>query len=278
MQTARTSIAYLFLSALPLLAFAQTQPVNSPNYAMLTHIPVETKFIVTDQLQQIYAVTPNNTIIKFVPKGTSDYQEQYRFSNNTLGELDHLDATDPFNLLLYYPDYQTIITLDRTLNQTGSFNLIAAGVVQARTAALSNDGYIWVYDEAAFQLRQLNRTGKALLESQQLSLLLPQAPQAHQLTARENLVYLSDPQLGILVFNNFGQYLKLIPLQNIAKFQILDKLLIYKRGNTLELYNLITSQHSVMSLPTGLNESDQVQVQQGRLFVQKKDRIEIYSF
>jgi len=250
---------------------------QEPTISSSTSIPIEAQFITSDKLQHIYIVTLNNTIIKFTPDGNPDsYREQYRFSNNTLGELAYIDATDPFNLLLYYPDYQLIIILDRTLNKISELSLLDANVIQVNTIGLSNDGNVWVYDEAAFLLKKLNKTGEILVESQNLSLLLPQAPKPIQIIARENFVYLNDPALGILVFNNFGQYVKLIPIQNITNFQILDNQLIYKENNVLRFYNLQSFRTSDITLPQPIDAEDQVQMQQGHIYIKRKNRIDIY--
>lgn len=265
---------FFILILLSQLGFSQES-----TFSLLGTIPIESKLIITDKLQQIYAVTYNNTVIKFMPDNNNinNYNEQYLFSNNTLGELSYLDATDPFNLLLYYADYQKIVTLDRTLTKIGELSLINADVVQVNTIALSNDGNVWVYDEAAFLLKKLDRNGNIRLESQNLSLLLSKAPKPIQIVARENSVYLNDPILGILVFNNFGQYVKLIPILDIGHFQILDNQLIYKQKEQLYIYNLQSFRTTNLKLPTTILSDDQVQVQQGRLFVRKKEGIEIYD-
>lgn len=265
---------FLILILLVQLGFSQESA-----FSLLGTIPIETKFIVTDKLQQIYAVTYHNTVIKFTPdnENRNHYKEQYRFSNNTLGELSYVDATDPFNLILYYPDYQEVVTLDRTLTKIGALSLLNANVIQANTIALSNDGNVWIYDEAAFLLKKLDKNGNVLVESQNLSLLLSKAPKPIQLIARENAVYLNDPTLGIFVFNNFGQYVKLIPILDIVHFQILDNRLIYKQGKTLHLYNFQSFQSNNLPLPGEVSAEDPVQVQQGRLFVRKKEGINIYK-
>lgn len=256
-----------------IVSFSRTARGQDSTFQLIHTIFITTEFFVTDKLQQTYAVTPQNTIIKYTPDG----KEQYRFSNNTLGNLGYVDATDPFNLLLYYPDYQLVVTLDRTLNETGRFSLIEAGVVQARTAGLSNDGNIWVYDEASFQLRKFSRTGDILFESQNLSLVLAKVSQPIQIIARENWVYLNDPAQGILIFDNFGQYFKTIAIQNISSFQILDSYLVYKQEKKILLYDLKSFFTNTIQLPENVEETNQIQIQKNRLFV-KKDKIEVYNF
>lgn len=253
---------------------APAQTIPSSSYHLISPIPIETKFIATDKLQHIYAVTPKNEVVKYAADG----KELYRFSNNTLGNLAYIDTTDPFNLLLYYPDYQLIITLDRTMNKIGELNLLDANALQVNAIGLSNDGNIWLYDEANFRLRKVDRNGQTLAESQNMSLLLTQAPRPTQLVARENRVYLADPALGVLVFNNFGQYDKTIDLKGIFAFQILENQLIFQEETKLNAYDFKSFLITEMALPAGVDVGVQVQIQKNRLFVRKPDVIKVFSW
>lgn len=270
MNTKLLNLLWILLLAMP----APAQTTSSLSYHLLTIIPIETKFVATDKLQHIYAVTPKNEVIKYAADG----RELYRFSNNTLGDLFYIDTTDPFNLLLYYPDYQLIITLDRTLNKTGELSLVDASALQVNAIGLSNDGNIWLYDEANFRLRKVDQYGQTLAESQNMSLLLIQAPRPAQLVARENRVYLADPTLGILVFNNFGQYDKTIDLKGVSAFQVLENRLVFQKKTKLKAYDFKSFLVTEMALPEGVETSDQVQIQKNRLFVKKPEVIEIYAF
>ncbi|MDX1943466.1 MAG: hypothetical protein SFU99_23065 [Saprospiraceae bacterium] len=271
MNKYKINIIYILFLAVPICAHTQT--ITPSPYRPITQISLKAKFIATDKLQQIYAVTPKNEIIKYAP----DCIKLYHYSNNTLGDLIYLDTTDPFNLLLYYTDYQIIITLDRTLNKTGELNLLNANALQVSTIGMSNDGNIWLYDQATFQLRKVDQDGKTLSESQNLNLLLPQAPKPTQLIARDNWVYLCDPDLGILVFNNFGQYDKTLDLKGVSAFQIIENRIFFREGNCLKVYDLKSFLISEIPLPEGIAAEDEVQIQQNRLFVKKIDRIEIYE-
>ncbi len=239
----------------------------------MLRLSLPAKSLTTDKLQQLYAATPKNEVVKYAPDG----KELYRFSNNILGDLTYLDASDPFNLLLYYADYQILITLDRTLNKTAEISLLDANALQVSAIGMSNDGNIWLYDQAAFRLRKIDPSGKTLSESQNLNLLLPQAPMPTQLIARDNWVYLCDPDLGILVFNNFGQYDKTIDLKGVSAFQVLENRIFFREGNRLNVYDLKSFLISEIPLPEGIAAEDHVQIQKNRLFVKKIDSIEIYE-
>ena len=241
-------------------------------YTLLTTIPVETRFFTTDKLQQVYAVTPTNELIKYDAKGT----ELFRFNNNTQGELGWVDATDPFNVLLYYPDFQVAITLDRTLSITSETNLWAFDLVNVQAVGTSLDNQLWIYDDQSFQLKKIDRSGQVLAESNNLNLILPTAPRPVSIQARENRVYVNDPEMGILVFDNFGQYIRLLDLKGLAHFQVWQDRLFYQQDTTLLAYDLRSFLTTQMALPEGVKATDQVRLQRELLFVRKGEGIEVW--
>ena len=125
------------------------QPSNVA-YSLQESIPGQFAYFTTDKLKRIYAVTDDNELIQYDSNG----KELFRYNNNTLGELTYIDTSNPFNLLLFYSEFQTVITLDRTLSPTGNLNLLTTEVGDAAAVALSNDNQLWVYDAASLQLKK----------------------------------------------------------------------------------------------------------------------------
>ncbi len=192
-------------------------------FQSLFQIAQPAKMLVGDKLQQFYLVTPANEVIKY----SADGQLLYRYNNNTLGQLAHIDATDPFQLLLYYPDFQVVLLLDRTLNPLGQYRLGQHGLLQPEPLGMSNDNLLWVYDQATFRLQKLDRQGRVIAQSDDLNLLLGYPLQPTHLLARHNAVYLNNPATGILIFDNFGQYLRILPITGVERIQILDDTFIW---------------------------------------------------
>ncbi len=240
--------------------------------APLVTIEVDNRFFTTDKLQQIYVITPTNELIKYTTQG----QELFRFNNNTLGDLAWVDTTDPFNLLLFYPDYQVVITLDRTLSLTSETSLWAFDFVDVQAVGTSNDNQLWLYDEVAFKLKKINRAGEVLAASENLNLLLPRSPQPRRILARDNWVYLNDPELGFLRFDNFGQFDRRIDLPGIRDFQVWENRIIYQRDRQLVLYDLRAFQERTVELPEVAAEAEQLRLQRDRLFLRFADRIEVH--
>ncbi len=243
-------------------------------FRLLFQIPQPAKRIAADKLRQLYVVTPANEVIKYSPEG----RVLYRFNNNTLGDLGLIDATDPFNLLLYYPDFQIVLILDRTLNPLGEYNLWEYGLFQPRAVGMANDNLLWVYDEIAFRLKKLNRQGHVVTQSDDLNLLLARPPKPVALMARNNQVYLNDPQAGILLFDNFGQYLRAIPVTGAEHFHTFDdESLWYFSAGYWTRYDLSTLQPDPQPAPPEIAGKSQALFFRERAYVLHDNGIEVWG-
>jgi len=258
---------------------AKTAPpvtnTDTSAYELIKEINIQAKWMATDKLQQLYLITIENEIIKYSPEG----KELFRFCNNTLGDLTHIDITNPFSVLLYYPDFLTVYTLDRTLNKTGEFNLLDLNLTDVVTIGMSNDNNVWLYDFVFHRIKKINRNGEVLRESiinlsnEFESPLLP-----NFILERENWLYVNDPNLGILVFDIYAQYQKTIDIKNLTYFQIIDNQLIYKEKEKLKSFHLKSLATQIIDLPKGVSLENQIAIQKSKLFVRKKDGVEVYSF
>ena len=99
---------------------------------------IDCKYFTTDNLCDIYIITNKNEIIKFDDLG---YFEG-RYANKKMGNLASVDATNPFKLLLFYPDFQTITLLDRLLNPISSLVLSDYGIRQAKCVCASRNAFL----------------------------------------------------------------------------------------------------------------------------------------
>ncbi len=249
--------------------------LNQSTPRLLATLPEPAAAFTTDPLNHLYLITPDNTLIKY----DADGRELFRFSDNTLGTLAHLDASNPFRLLLFYPDMQQVRFLDRTLAPIGSLDLGALGFWQVPALALSSDNQLWLYDPRTFQLKKLDARGKVLLHSSDLQLLLGQAPQPTFLLEARQTVFLLDPARGIHLFDLFGQYLKTLPLQGLRRFQVLDERLIYRNpAGRMEAFHLQSLLTQTLSLPEGLPPFEELRFGKGRLFLLHQRRLHIFDW
>jgi hypothetical protein len=220
------------------------------------------KNFTTDNLGNIYSLTVDNQVVKYNPDGV----EQFRYLNKTLGEPSLLDATNPFHLLLFFPQHQTVLTLDRTLSVSGQFNLLQMGFLGAKAVGMASDGHLWVYDETSFLLKKISADGTVIAQSGDLSLATGQSLHPIFLVEREQTVFLNDPAIGILIFDAFGQYRKTIPLLGLSEFQEMDEQLIYFREGQLWSFHLTALLERPFTLTFDLSKVEKLQVSKGVVF------------
>ncbi len=245
------------------------------SYHHILSIPIEAKSIATDHLQNIYAITNNNEIVKYNSKG----QELFRFNENTQGNLAFVDTSNPLNLLLFYPDFQTVLLLDRTLTEQVRIGLQNLDIPVVTAIGWARDNQIWIYDELNFKLKKINTKEELTASSENLSLILPEIPHPLQIKVYDNWVCLNDPAMGVLVFDQFGQYDRTIPLKGLNSIQILGDALVAQRVDSSALqYNLMTGQTHSIQLPATLAPDATLHWQKGFLMALGPESIEVFAF
>ncbi|MBV6654584.1 MAG: hypothetical protein KI786_12540 [Mameliella sp.] len=245
---------------------ALTLPDTLP--ADLRHLhtlPKPCQDFTTDKLQNVYTIDQNNRVDKFGPDGTI----QFHYNNNTRGTLQYIDPTDPFNLLLFYPELQVIASLDRTMNETAVFELFTAGIFNATAIGLATDNNIWVYDQAAFRLKKVGQNGEVLVQSDNLSALLDTPPMATQLLANNNILYVNSPEHGIYIFDNFGQFHQVLPYKGVLTIQLQDDILIMYEAEQVRAYNPETLNDQV--LKENFDAYSQYRYQGNRIYLKDKE-------
>ena len=257
---------------LPLLVMGQSEQ-KPLDYALLHTLDISSAVFTTDQLRNVYTVTKTNEVIKYTPAG----QVQFRYNNNTLGALNFIDATDPFNLLLFYPDFRRVILLDRTLSETGAFDLFNLDVIDVPAVGISSDNNLWMYDDIKFILKKIDRNGKVVQASNNLSLVLGKTLMPNFILERNNGLYVNDPEAGILVFDLFGNYTKTIDIKGLTQFQIVDQQLIYWQDGKLNVFNLKSLQTRSLDLALPPGEEQMVRIEKDRLYVRTGPSLNIYQ-
>ncbi|MDB5190643.1 MAG: hypothetical protein JWQ96_206 [Segetibacter sp.] len=235
----KTLITILIFYSLSLPAFAQKDSLLKTKLLFTYHSPV-TNFT-TDNLGNIYIISPTNQIKKINEKGDSIavYNDVRRY-----GKLYSVDATNPLKTLAYYRDFSTLIVLDRLLNVRNTIDLRQQNIFQVKVACISYDNNVWVYDEADSKIKKIDETGKILLESNDLRQVFDNVPSPEYIYDRDGQLYLYDPKKGLYTFDYYGGFKSKVALLGIQDFQVFDKntitgsdstsFLMYKPG-TLQL-------------------------------------------
>lgn len=234
---------------------------------------VEIKYAITDKLQQVYIITPEDVVIKYDNRG----REVGRYTNNYLGELEMVDPTNPINVVLYYPDQQTLVTLDVTMNEIARTNLVSFGFFNIEALCSTNDGNLWVLDGMEFRLKKINRHGKILYTSQNLMLLMGEPFKPIKLLERNNQVFALDPTKGIFVFDNMGNFDRRYDIRGVEYMQFFGGNLYYfENGSPMEL-NTSLFLNRFVNLPTDDDEDILFfNIQLDRCYLFRSDRFEVW--
>lgn len=248
--------------------------LQAQEYQLVQTIETEAHYFSTDKLQNIYLASPQNEVVKYDKTGKAIF----RYNNNRLGDLTLIDASNPFKIGLFYPELGNLIFLDRTMTQTGDFRLFDFNLIQIDAIALAADNNIWIYDKLDFALKKIDQNGALVFESGDLSLTLDEPISPNFLIEREQQIYVNDPNIGILVFDVFGQYEKTLEFKNLETFQILDGRLLFFQNGQLQAFNLQSLLMQEVKLPEGVGKDVEVLVQKNRLYVLENGELRIFEF
>ena len=258
----------LVLSSITLIAQEELDEIEEfeekqSEYQLIKTLPVEVSSLSTDKLQNVFIVNKKGEVVKYNSKG----ERLLLFNEFSLGMPTHIDATNPFQILLFYPDQSTVVLLNNTLNKIAEFDFLDLNLDFVNTICFSNNGKIWLYDVTTFKLKKVDRNNQVLLESEDLSLILGNSLNPNFMLERNNQLYVNDPASGIYVFDVYGEFVRKLPLLDLESFQVLGNQLLYFKDGTLNSLNLQSLTNRELSLPQEVDVDDFVRVEKGRLFI-----------
>lgn len=221
----------------------------------------------TDQFGNYYDIR-NVEIKKYSNKGVL----LYTYSNNLLGEITSVDVFNPMKILVYFKEFTKIVTLDNTLSPTSSIiDLTTLDIDETSLVCRSYNDGIWYYNPIRFELTRKNNELITTNKSVQLANLLNKNIQPNFLIEYNNQVYLNDPEVGILVFDNFGTYIKTLPIFGLTNFQVKEKYLLYvNEKNEIMIYDFFTLENLTYKKST-LKDIRSVRIEQNQIYILTKE-------
>ena len=246
--------------------------LSATSFTLISTYDTKANSMAVDNFGSFYTASDNG-VLKFSPEG----KFLYRFDEFRYGKIGMIDVSNPMKMLVFYPDFMTVVILDRFLAPLNTYNFFELGYQNISAIASSTDGRLWFYDNIEFKLKKLDEAGKVMRESQQLNVVMEQAPNPNFMVEHDNKVYLNDPAIGIMVFDIFGSYEKTIPLKGLKKFQVLQDQIIYYENNQLSSYNSFTLELKSLALPDTAAVSLAV-LEKNRLGIMKKERVDFYKY
>ena len=141
-------VILIFLLCLPMLTMSQYK--NDVVSQMKLQFVVADEYIGEDSFGFQYFIK-NNTFFKLKEK------ETWQYKNISLGKIAKVDIQNPLRIVLFYENFNTVITLDNQLNeiQKHNFSDFIEGVVVAATGNATNNS-LWIFNSLNQQLGLFN--------------------------------------------------------------------------------------------------------------------------
>ena len=263
---------------------AQTKPVPQPNSASVNKsdsfftfersIPGNYIYLNVDVLDNIYLITSGNQLKKLNSHGDSlaAFNDVKKYGNPS-----YIDVNNPLKILVYYKNYSTVVILDRLLTQRNIINLRKQNIFSVKAIATSYDNNIWVFDEQDLKLKKINEAGNLILESSDMRQLTDTVPSPQQIIDSDNLVYLYDDKKGFYIFDYYGALKNTIPFLNWSDVAISGNRMMGFSERKLYSYQLNSLNLKTYQLPPFFSDYDAIKAVNGKVYLLKKDAVEIYS-
>lgn len=179
---------------------------------------------VVDYSGNIFVSTINGDIRKF----NNQCEEQLVFSPMKTGKIKQLNIWSQFKVFAFYEELQEYVVLNRFLTSPVRYSLSNLKVGYVSNATLNFQQNLWLIDESDFMLKLIDLERNEVVTSQQLNQHLDIAN--HEITnliESKGRLYLIDNRYGILIYDNFGNYVDKIEAKGVISVSFEKESLIY---------------------------------------------------
>lgn len=227
-----------------------------------------------DVLDNIYLITPGNQLKKLNSQGDSlaVFNDVKKYGNPS-----YIDVNNPLKILVYYKNYSTVVILDRLLIPRNTINLRKQNIFSVKAIATSYDNNIWVFDEQDLKLKKINEEGNLVLESADMRQLTDSVPSPQQIIDSDNMVYLYDDKKGFYIFDYYGALKNSLSFLNWTDVAISGSKVMGFSENNLLSYQLKSLNLKTYQLPSFFRNHEAIKAVNGKVYLLKKDSIDIYS-
>lgn len=234
-------------------------------------LDVNATYFSLDKLGNIYIVEEGN-IFKYDSTGN----KLYTFSNKGNGNIDFIDAGNPFRILVYVKNFSMIYFLDNHLALQSTLDLRQQLFTDVWPVCISgNDGF-WIYDRQTFSLKKLDGTLKIIAQSQPLNLTVTDEIKPVMMQEGESYLVLLNAESGFMVYDRLGSYYKTIRKSPVTNFTLSDNMLIYFADDKMNVTDLKSGIENEYAFKTDL-PAQSIGFFKNKLYVLTGNKIEIYS-
>ena len=153
-----------------------------------------------------------------------------------------IEAWQGLRVFAYYQAFQEYLFLNRFLTDSERYNLTKLNFGQFNgVATLAADNNLWLFNSSTLTLNKIDiQNGEVLLENI-LSLIIDiKSIQPTFIREYQNLLFISDKQHGVLVFDNLGNYMESLEIKELDFFSFQSNQLVAISKGKIVLMDIYT--------------------------------------
>ncbi|WP_141719804.1 hypothetical protein [Roseivirga misakiensis] len=187
-----------------------------------------------------------------IDKYDQDGKLLYHFSPQRKSKPSIIEAWQELRIFVHYKDLQQYLFLDRFLNNSERYSLdFSQSNNFSGHVTLSGDNNLWAINEQELSLQKIDINNQEVLFETKLNLQLDfDHLEVQFIRDYQNYLFISDAELGVLMFDNLGNYIEqIIPKADIAFFSFSKNELIYLTHRKLILRDIYTKKEREIRIP-----------------------------
>lgn len=241
----------------------------------------------TDMLGNIFVISPTNDIEKYDKNGNKLATANFK----VLGNITSIDATNGFNIYVFYRDQNKILYLDNLLNLMGETNLEDIGISQCAAFGRSFDNQLWLIDMSDLKIKKYSKDMKFISESASLNTIITDQPIfPESITDFKSTLFVLNNG-ALLNFDAFINYTKTVLTDSITSFQIIKRFgsdsselfkelyeqVVYIKDSTVFSYDIHTFQSTKLNLYSN-GKIKNIRIEKERLYILTDDNLILHAY
>ena len=158
-----------------------------------------------------------------------------------INERTEIMSANGFKTILFSPDFGKIIQLDNRLKEIDIIDAYNLGTYIITCVGISYDNnYLWFFDAGSQRLIKIDKDKSPVFTSNTLSMLVGKTIKPKQIIESGIMLYIVDLKNGIYIFDNQGNYVKNIPVEEARNVKVIDGTIYYTKDSCIYSYNNLT--------------------------------------
>lgn len=92
-------------------------------FSLLNSYETKANILAVDNFSSFYSAS-NNSVLKFSNEG----KFLYRYEEFNYGKIGMIDVSNPMKMMVFYPDFMTVVTLDKFLSPLTTYNFFNSAI------------------------------------------------------------------------------------------------------------------------------------------------------